>query len=342
MPKRIRTRNTININRCNTGNTGHLNNTTTCLNNINDIAKNIINYTGTSITNNFIEKNNNNITQLPLVELDSDINPNTTTIINNTVNYNIETFNDISELILQIPSLSEGEILSILNNFINPYLECGPFKLPPIYEFDKLIKLIDEKIKNNNNKPIYKLQLFRNILDVLYRSRSIYFYDIQLENRNKTLNNKISQLENTVRDYAKELAICKGELETGFCLAGTFGFKINKPKNLIYAQAILNITRAWYIYLYNTSKIEYDKYNGVKEFVEEKGKKNAYDELIILLDEKYKDIEDQLLEENNKLNSDKYTNNKPPEYCEINKHIKALILDGSFTMTQHIFDKKCQ
>tara|TARA_B100001094_G_C17539237_1_gene488280 strand:- start:155 stop:328 length:174 start_codon:yes stop_codon:yes gene_type:complete len=56
MPKRIRTRNTININRCNTGNTGHLNNTTTCLNNINDIAKNIINYTGTSITNNFVEK----------------------------------------------------------------------------------------------------------------------------------------------------------------------------------------------------------------------------------------------------------------------------------------------
>ena len=51
---------------------------------------------------------------------------------------------------------------------------------------------------------------------------------------------------------------------------------------------------AWYLYLYNTKKIEYDKHYGVVQFVSEKGKQAAYDELIALLDEKYKDIEHEI------------------------------------------------
>ena len=134
-------------------------------------------------------------------------------------------------------------------------------------------------------------------MDALVRGRSMYFYDLQLEGEVCNLRKKICELEGLVQKYSTELALCQGN-ENGFAMAGSVGIRIKKPKNLIYAQALLNINMAWYIYLYNTKKIEYDKYQGVVEFIKEKGNKVAYDELIVILDEKYKDIEDDMFDNN--------------------------------------------
>ena len=86
----------------------------------------------------------------------------------------------------------------------------------------------------------------------------MYFYDLELEATNSNLRNKISELQNLVYQYSSELALCNGD-QDGFVLGGSMGIKLVKPKNLIYAQALLNINLAWYIYLYNTKKIEYEK-----------------------------------------------------------------------------------
>ena len=140
-------------------------------------------------------------------------------------------------------------------------------------------------------------------------------------------------------------------------LAGSMGIRLNKPKNLIYAQALLNINLAWYIYLYNTKKIEYDKYQGVIQYISDKGRKAAYDELIALLDEKFKDIEDDIADaicddssshDDCKSSSDDICNSSndnssqhsscdssdyEDNYCNVNLKGRALVLGGSLTIS---------
>ena len=192
-----------------------------------------------------------------------------------------------------IPTIPEYEIEHIYENFIEPYITHGPYKLPHFTKFQRVINIVDEKLNTVVNKPTYKLNLFKGILDALVRGRSIYFSELQLVNETKDLKIKVTKLEQLVTKYSNDLALCKSESDT-FLLAGKVGINITQPKNLIYAQAILNINMAWYIYLYSSNKIEYDKYNGVIEYVKEKGKTESYNELIAILDEKYKDIEENI------------------------------------------------
>ena len=215
---------------------------------------------------------------------------------------------EVIESIQKIPTIPENEIENIYENFIDPYINIGPYKLPGFPEFQRLISLIDNELENIGTKPDYKLKLFRGILDALVRGRSMYFYDLQLEGEVCNLRKKICELEGLVQKYSTELALCQGN-ENGFAMAGSVGIRLKKPKNLIYAQALLNINMAWYIYLYNTKKIEYDKYQGVIEFIKEKSKKVAYDELIVILDEKYKDIEDDMFDDNCNSSSNDHSSN---------------------------------
>ena len=290
MPKRIRSRSILGQRNNNTS-TGHRSkNIIDKSSDINKFAQDVINYAAVEITNNLLNTNNVQIIPLEPIELPFNIDINIPEIVFNQTN---TIFNEVTEQMTSIPSIPEIEIELISNDFIEPYLEVGPYKLPPHNEFARLITLIDSELSSIENKPKYKLNLYRGILDVLLRGRSMYFYDLQLETQVETLRKKICELENLVLKYSTELAFCQGS-ESGYAVAGSVGIKLNRPKNLIYAQAILNINMAWYLYLYNTKKIEYDKYQGVIEFIKEKGKKEAYDELISLLDEKFKNIEDEL------------------------------------------------
>jgi len=292
MPKCIRTRNILGQrNSCTSNSVGHISkNIIDKSSDINKFAQDIINYAAVEITNNLLNTNNLQVIPLKPVELPLNIDIDIPDIVFNQTN---TIFNEVTEQVTSIPSIPEIEIKLISNDFIQPYLQVGPYKLPPYSEFVRLITLIDSELNSIENKPKYKLNLYRGILDVLLRSRTMYFYDLQLQMQVETLRKKIYELENLVLKYSTQLASCQGS-QNGYTLSGSVGIKLNKPKNLIYAQAILNINMAWYLYLYNTKTIEYDKYQGIIEFIKEKGKKEAYDELISLLDEKYKDIEDEL------------------------------------------------
>ena len=254
-----------------------------------------------------------------------------------------------------IPNIPEVEIKNIHDNFIDPYINIGPYKLPKFSEFQRLMEIINDQLANLGNNPDYKLKLFKGILDALIRGRSMYFYDLQLENEICNLRKKLCEAEELVQKYSSELAFCQGN-ENGFAIAGNVGIRIKKPKNLIYAQALLNINMAWYIYLYNTKKIEFDKYQGVIQYVKEKGNKCAYDELITILDEKYKDIEDDLLDNNcNSSSNDQSSNSSDCNdsssgcisrtdsfssdkdgltYCNHKNNGPALVLHGSLTIVQ--------
>jgi hypothetical protein len=292
MPKRIRTRSMLGT-QVKYKNSGHVSRDV-IIEPIQDITDAIISYTTAVITNNLITNQNNNI---DLIKLPSSNILNNINISETIIQENINIYNNKFEEIFTIPTIPEHEIENIYENFIDPYNNIGPYKLPGFPEFQRLIILIDSEIENIGAKPDYKLKLFRGILDALIRGRSMYFYDLQLEGEVCNLRKKLCELEGLVQKYSTELALCQGN-ESGFAMAGSVGIRLKKPKNLIYAQALLNINMAWYIYLYNTKKIEYDKYQGVIEFIKEKGKKLAYDELIVILDEKYKDIEDDMFDDN--------------------------------------------
>ena len=354
MPKTIRTKSNIGLINY-AKKSGHIKP------NITQLVNDVVDYTTTTIVNTLTNNTQQYITintrnsSIPLIE---QIN-----ISNTLLQKNIELIENISKEKcpeISIPNIPEIEIKKIYYEFISPYLTIAPYKLPPYSEFQRLIELIDKELIDTTIENDYKLRLYRGLLDVLTNGRNRYFSEIQFETENKMLRNKICNLEELVMKYSKELASYHG-IEDGFYLAGSFGIRLRKPKNLIYAQAILDINLAWYMYLYNTKKIDYDKYNGVVEFVKEKGD-SAYNELIQILDEKFKDIEDVLNDNictsnssNNSSNdcvsdskSDTYSScttlsrnssfcsdyNNIVNYCDLPFGSDILILNGSFNIIQ--------
>ena len=308
--------------------------------------------------NNCIENSDSTLKQKELIKSIDIISPNFYCEINN------EICSSFTEIINNNCSkntggcdLEEEKIQELWNHYINPYIEIGPYKIPPFKTFNDFINLINEKLNDLSSEECPRLYIYKGILDILIRGRSMYFYDLELETTVTNLRKKICELNNLVLKYSSELALCNGE-HSGMALAGCMGIRLNKPKNLIYAQALLNINLAWYIYLYNTKKIEYDKYQGVIQYISEKGKKAAYDELIALLDEKFKDIEDDIADaicDNssshddcksssydscNSSNDNSYdshsscdTSDYEDNYCNINLKGRALVLGGSLSIT---------
>lgn len=304
MPKTIRTRNAIGLLNYATS-TGHIKSS------IKPIINAVIEYTTVAITNQI-----NNISDqiIPTTNVINSIiqqNDTINTVLQNNIEIVNNTINEKYVEVSTIPNIPELEIKKIYQEFVYPYLTVGAYKLPPFSEFQRIISIIDEELIGVKIDEDYKLRLYKGILDILVRGRSIYFYDLQLETENKMLRTKICNLEELVMKYSTELALCNGS-DSGFYMAGSIGIRLHKPKNLIYAQALLNINLAWYIYLYNTKKIEYDNYQGVIEYIKEKGKKNAYDELVKILDEKFKDIEDEM---HNKCNQHDHSSNYSSNDC---------------------------
>ena len=311
--------------------------------------------------NNCIETSDSTFKQKELIKSIDIISPNFYCEINN------EICNSFTEIVNKNCSkntgacdLEENKVQELWTDYINPYLEIGPYKIPPFKTFNDFINLINEKLNNLSSEECPRLHIYKGILDILIRGRSMYFYDLELETTVTNLRKKICELNNLVLKYSSELALCNGE-HSGMALAGSMGIRLNKPKNLIYAQALLNINLAWYIYLYNTKKIEYDKYQGVIQYISEKGKTAAYDELIALLDEKFKDIEDDIADaicddkssHDDSSSSNDNTNNDDSKsssenssehsscdfsdyednYCNINLKGRALVLGGSLTIS---------
>jgi hypothetical protein len=194
-------------------------------------------------------------------------------------------------------AITEADLTLIYLNYIQPYLNEGPFYmgsneiLTAIYS--RILVLI-EITTNNKDKLAY--EILRDILTILLQTRDVYFDKLMLGNEVATLKNKYAISEQKIMELTLELMDCKAAHEGGIrnaVLQGELGIKLHKPKNLIYAQAVFNINLAWYYFLHMQKFINPRLYMATVEYVKTMGTRvEAYDKLIGLLDEKFKTIDD--------------------------------------------------
>lgn len=191
--------------------------------------------------------------------------------------------------------ITDEDLNLLYNNFIKPYVNQGPFYmgstsvLNDIYT--RIYIIIESSLVNKNNQI---LLMFRDVLTILVQSRDIYFDNIKFQNEINVLRVKYQISENKIIELTQKLLECEQSHEDGptknLAFTGTLGIKVNQPKNLIYAQAILNINLAWYYYLHMKKVIDPKIYMATVQYVRMMGS-NAYNNLITLLDEKYKSID---------------------------------------------------
>ena len=204
-------------------------------------------------------------------------------------------------------SLIEMSLLeSLYNDFIKPYKEESPYHIGSIQQMTEIYESIDARINNgDSNSDDVRLLIYRDILEVLTMARDVYTDRVRTDREICIVRIKYYEMKTRVNELLQELAECNGSAVSRFC--GSLGITLRKPKPLIYAQAILNINMAWYIFLHGTP-IKPREYAATVAYVNSLGgKQPAYDKLIELLDERYRDDEqefnDQAQETVNNTNS---------------------------------------
>lgn len=191
--------------------------------------------------------------------------------------------------------INSKDIDSVYFNYVRPFIDKSPLyigsidDLLPIYEsINKEIKLISTgKVKN-------VLLVFRDILTVIVRAQQDYFNFIRISNELEEIKVNYRLSQQTVDDLTQKIILLEqedDERKLHGIMEGKLGIKLKKLRPLIYAQAILNLDMAWYKYLHNYAKFDTALFISTKNYVRSLGtKEDAYNELIRLLDEKYKTI----------------------------------------------------
>jgi len=156
--------------------------------------------------------------------------------------------------------------------------------------FSYITRLID-----NGNEDNILLKSFRDMLSIMLSGRNVYFENIKVTNEIVAARKNYSTSIDVIRDLREKLSQCYGfELDVNG-LDGSLGMTIKQPKNLLYAQAIMDLYMAWYVYLFGTSNIETGKYLATTEYVKTMGtREEAYNMLIELLDERFRNVEDDI------------------------------------------------
>jgi hypothetical protein len=193
------------------------------------------------------------------------------------------------DMAVHIPS---DDLNLLYYSFAEPFINQGPFYMGSVSVMNTIYTnvntLIEASTANQNN---LNLLLFRDVLTILVQARDIYFDNIKFQREINVLRCKYRISEEKILDLTQRLLALEAE-ENGECknmtLVGSLGIKLHKPKNLIYAQAILNINLAWYYYLHQQKVIDPKLYMATVQYVKTMGS-NAYANLIGLLDERYKE-----------------------------------------------------
>jgi len=170
--------------------------------------------------------------------------------------------------------------------FQEPYLTKGPPYMGPWQGYSALWKLFADKIAESDD-PDVRLLVYRDALDTMYRGRNMFMDLRRQENELTALRDRYEAAMVRLNGLLQKMATESLAQFQEYC--GSMGILIKQPKPMIYAQAILNIEMAWYLYLYG-GQIDPLIYPSVVEYVKALGtKEQAYDKLITLLDEKYVD-----------------------------------------------------
>lgn len=201
--------------------------------------------------------------------------------------------NTSTEEIKAIREIPTDMLDSLYYNFIKPYKEQNPFYIGSIYQMTEIYTVLSQLIADTpeGEKVDTRLLIYKDLLDVMVIGRDVYTDRLRTQNEICVVRDKNKDLKQKVDDLLVELAMCNGEGIDAFC--GSLGIVLRKPKPLIYAQAILNVTMAWYIYLHGYP-VKPKEFAATIAYVQGLGgKQPAYDRLIELLDEKYKDNEQE-------------------------------------------------
>ena len=119
--------------------------------------------------------------------------------------------------------------------------------------FSYITRLID-----NGNEDNILLKSFRDMLSIMLSGRNVYFENIKVTNEIVATKKNYSTSIDIIRDLREQLSQYSGLGTNGF--DGSLGITIKQPKSLLYAQALIDLYMAWYVYLFGTSNIETGKY----------------------------------------------------------------------------------
>jgi hypothetical protein len=191
--------------------------------------------------------------------------------------------------------INDNELERIYEKYVSPFINESPFKMGSMDRILTIYNNINNVLKfAPSGTARYALLVFRDITTVLVRSQHIYYDNLSFSNQLETLRikynlseRKVIELTGKILELEKSNKLAKG------VFTGSLGIKLTKLPNLIYAQALLNLDFAWYQYLHNTAKFDPILMNSTKNYVCSLGtQQEAYDKLIAILDERFKDIDD--------------------------------------------------
>ena len=189
-------------------------------------------------------------------------------------------------------TITDTDLDCLYNSFVKPFIAESPFYMGSIdlltTIYSHILTLLGASPPPSPKSQLV-LEIFRDFLTILLQARDIYFNNTSLTNQVNTLRAKYQLSAQQILFLTEELAICRADENTNLpAFSGSLGIVLNKPKNLIYAQALLNTPLAWYYFLHNTKVIEPRLYAGTIQYVNMMGtKKEAYNKLKVLLDDKY-------------------------------------------------------
>lgn len=231
----------------------------------------------------------------------------------NVVNIEENTSTAISETVNVVVNISEVALVPIdalkyMNKYIQEtYLTSGSQYFGSMQGFSALWKLFIDKIDASDN-PDVRLLIYRDALETIRRGTNMFIDNKRLQNELIYIQNKYECTMARLNELLQQMAHESLAQFKQYC--GGIGILIKNPKPMIYAQAILNIEMAWYLYLYG-SPVDPLLYISVVEYVKSLGTKEiAYAKLIILLDDKYRDDNKEWHDYLNRIDS------SITQYCE--------------------------
>tara|TARA_B100000989_G_scaffold43052_1_gene27433 strand:- start:1504 stop:3750 length:2247 start_codon:yes stop_codon:yes gene_type:complete len=213
---------------------------------------------------------------------------------------------------------NEIDTKSIYNNYFNEidmkilyehvikmFITKGPLYLPPPSVINKLYFNIQKALDNDPNKSIH-LIVFKETIDIVFKTKNTFIHNISLEKQIKNIRKKYKLATREIADLKKKLIECapSGSRSSANSLSGNVNITVKQFKPVIYYQAKFNLVLAWYMYLHDNADIipslHYVTIQYLKQF---KTKKESYDRLIQLLDEKYLDLENDISTSENETSS---------------------------------------
>ena len=211
--------------------------------------------------------------------------------VNNILDTITITSQEITQEVIERPDtpqiISDQDLKDLYNELVKGFLVKGPLHLPHANVVNGLYKRIKESIDSIETENI-NLFLYRDIIDILFKTKNIFIHNIGIEKQLKIMRKKYKENLCTVNELKQQLKELDPTGEKGLGFEGTLGIKLRKFKPAIYHQALFNLPLAWYIYLHDSTDIVPSLYYMTTQYVKQfSTKEESYNKLIQLLDEKY-------------------------------------------------------